>query len=57
MDNTDNSIDIYERLATALEALPHGFARTKSGDGPKTDRDGIHSRGGRSCRPADRLRL
>ena len=23
--------DIYERLATALEALPHGFARTPSG--------------------------
>ena len=31
MDNNDNSIDIYERLATALEALPHGFARTESG--------------------------
>ena len=23
--------DIYERLAAALEALPHGFARTPSG--------------------------
>ena len=23
--------DIYERLADALEALPHGFARTPSG--------------------------
>ncbi len=31
MSNTDKSIDIYERLATALEALPHGFARTTSG--------------------------
>ena len=25
------SEDIYERLAKALEALPHGFARTASG--------------------------
>jgi len=24
-------VDIYERLANALDALPHGFARTKSG--------------------------
>jgi Pyruvate/2-oxoacid:ferredoxin oxidoreductase delta subunit len=31
MSNTEKSIDIYERLATALEALPHGFPRTKSG--------------------------
>ena len=31
MKNTDKSVDIYERLANALEALPHGFARTKSG--------------------------
>ena len=31
MSNTDKSIDIYERLAAALEALPHGFPRTKSG--------------------------
>jgi hypothetical protein len=25
------SEDIYERLAAALDALPHGFARTTSG--------------------------
>ena len=25
------AVDIYERLAVALEALPHGFARTPSG--------------------------
>ena len=31
MSNTDKSIDIYERLAAALDALPHGFPRTKSG--------------------------
>lgn len=28
---TEKEIDIYERLANALEALPHGFARTPSG--------------------------
>lgn len=27
----NNQVDIYERLAAALEALPHGFARTASG--------------------------
>ena len=26
-----SEVDIYERLANALEALPHGFARTPSG--------------------------
>jgi len=31
MNNTDKSVDIYERLAKALEALPGGFGRTKSG--------------------------
>ena len=31
MSNPDKSIDIYERLAAAQEALPHGFPRTKSG--------------------------
>lgn len=31
MSNKDNSIDVYERLAEALEALPHGFPRTESG--------------------------
>jgi Na+-translocating ferredoxin:NAD+ oxidoreductase subunit B len=31
MSNTDKQIDIYERLAAAQEALPHGFPRTKSG--------------------------
>jgi len=31
MGNTDKSIDIYERLAAAQEALPHGFPRTPSG--------------------------
>jgi len=30
MSNTE-SIDVYERLAIALEALPHGFPPTKSG--------------------------
>jgi Pyruvate/2-oxoacid:ferredoxin oxidoreductase delta subunit len=28
---TQKEIDIYERLADALDALPHGFARTPSG--------------------------
>jgi len=31
MSNTDEQIDIYERLAAAQEALPHGFPRTASG--------------------------
>ena len=31
MSNTDKQIDIYERLAAALDALPHGFPRTPSG--------------------------
>jgi len=31
MSQTDKSIDIYERLAAAQEALPHGFPRTASG--------------------------
>ncbi len=31
MSSTDKSTDIYERLANALEALPHGFPRTPSG--------------------------
>jgi NAD-dependent dihydropyrimidine dehydrogenase PreA subunit len=31
MSTPDTSVDIYERLASALEALPHGFARTPSG--------------------------
>ena len=31
MNTADTSVDIYERLAKALEALPHGFCRTKSG--------------------------
>ena len=31
MSRPDRSEDIYERLAAALEALPHGFARTPSG--------------------------
>ena len=31
MSSPDKSIDIYERLANALEALPHGFPRTPSG--------------------------
>jgi Na+-translocating ferredoxin:NAD+ oxidoreductase subunit B len=30
-DKTDKSIDIYARLADALDALPHGFPRTPSG--------------------------
>ena len=30
-DTPDATIDIYERLAHALDALPHGFARTPSG--------------------------
>jgi len=28
---TAESIDVYERLADALDALPNGFARTESG--------------------------
>jgi Na+-translocating ferredoxin:NAD+ oxidoreductase subunit B len=31
MDNTGKPADIYERLAEALSALPHGFPRTPSG--------------------------
>ena len=31
MSNAENSEDIYERLAAALDALPHGFPRTPSG--------------------------
>ena len=31
MKNTDKPVDIYERLANAQEALPHGFPRTPSG--------------------------
>ena len=31
MSNPDKSVDIYERLADALDALPHGFPRTPSG--------------------------
>jgi len=31
MSNPEESVDIYERLADALDALPHGFARTPSG--------------------------
>ena len=31
MNDTDRGEDIYERLASALDALPHGFPRTASG--------------------------
>ena len=31
MPDPQTSEDIYERLANALDALPHGFARTSSG--------------------------
>ena len=31
MNSTEQSVDIYERLAAALDELPHGFARTPSG--------------------------
>ena len=31
MSNAEYSEDIYERLVAALDALPHGFARTPSG--------------------------
>jgi len=31
MSSPDKSVDIYERLAAALDALPHGFPRTPSG--------------------------
>ena len=31
MNAPDTSVDIYERLVAALEALPHGFGRTTSG--------------------------
>ena len=30
MNNTDKTVDIYERLADALDALPAGFTRTPS---------------------------
>jgi hypothetical protein len=31
MNKPENTEDIYERLAAALDALPHGFPRTPSG--------------------------
>jgi ferredoxin len=31
MITAGNAVDIYERLANALDALPHGFSRTQSG--------------------------
>ena len=31
MSTPGESVDIYERLAAAQEALPHGFPRTASG--------------------------
>jgi Pyruvate/2-oxoacid:ferredoxin oxidoreductase delta subunit len=31
MSKADKQIDVYERLAAALDALPHGFPRTPSG--------------------------
>jgi Na+-translocating ferredoxin:NAD+ oxidoreductase subunit B len=31
MSQAEETVDIYERLAAALEALPHGFPRTPSG--------------------------
>jgi Pyruvate/2-oxoacid:ferredoxin oxidoreductase delta subunit len=31
MSTYDTTVDIYERLADALDALPHGFPRTSSG--------------------------
>ena len=31
MSSPGESVDIYERLAAAQEALPHGFPRTASG--------------------------
>ena len=31
MDNSNDSIDVYEHLATVLEATPQGFPRMKSG--------------------------
>ena len=31
MNKAENTVDVYERLANALEALPSGFPRTKSG--------------------------
>ena len=30
MNNNDKSVDVYERLADALDALPAGFTRTPS---------------------------
>ena len=30
MNNQDASVDVYERLADALDALPSGFTRTPS---------------------------
>jgi hypothetical protein len=31
MNNQDQSIDVYERLAQVLDATPQGFPRMKSG--------------------------
>ncbi len=31
MSTNNTAVDIYERLAAAQDALPHGFARTPSG--------------------------
>ena len=46
MGDLQKSEDIYERLANALDALPHGFARTPSGVETEADQDGVHRGGG-----------
>ena len=53
MSNPDKSIDIYERLAAALEALPHGFPRTTSGVEIKLIKMAFTPGGGLACRPVD----
>ncbi len=49
MNNTDKSVDIYERLADALDALPAGFTRTPSRLEMKLIRTGVLARGGPGC--------
>ena len=53
MSNPDKSVDIYERLANALEALPHGFARTPSGVEIKLMKKAFTPGGGLAGRPTD----
>ena len=43
MNNQDQTIDVYERLAEVLDATPQGFPRMKSGVELKLLRTGVFS--------------